>query len=95
VRKWNRIDANQTETVKALRQAGCSVAILSSIGRGIPDLLVGRNGKNILLELKDGSLSPARRALSVDEQKFVVNWRGQVGLAESPAEAVSYVLANS
>ena len=36
------IDANQPEIVKALRDAACSVEPLHDVGRGVPDLLVGR-----------------------------------------------------
>ena len=44
-----KIDANQNEIVDALRKAGCSVQILSSVGKGCPDILVGRGGRNYLL----------------------------------------------
>lgn len=47
-----RTDANHSEVVKALRNAGCSVQSLAATGRGVPDLLVGRDGKNLLMESK-------------------------------------------
>jgi Holliday junction resolvase len=95
MRTRGRVDANQPEIVKALRDIGCSVAIISNVGGGVPDLLVGRNGCNILLEIKDGTRKPSERALSDDEQTFMESWRGQYEIAESVQFAVQYVLANS
>ena len=48
----SRTDSNQGEIVKALRAVGCSVQDLSAVGEGCPDLLVGINGKDYLLECK-------------------------------------------
>jgi hypothetical protein len=95
MRLQHRADANQPDIVKALRQIGCSVAIISNVGGGVGDLLVGRNQKTLLLEVKDGSKSPSERALTPGEKKFVESWRGQHAIVESPTQAVSYVLANS
>ena len=39
-RRAAKVDANQAEIVKALRQAGCWVMDLSAVGQGCPDLLV-------------------------------------------------------
>ena len=52
MRRAAKIDANQTEIVKALRQVGASVQSLASTGKGCPDLLVGFRGVNWLLEVK-------------------------------------------
>lgn len=59
-----KIDANQPEIVKALRDAGCQVHSAASLGRGAPDLLVSRAMRVWLLEVKgkDGRLTPAQRA---------------------------------
>ena len=51
-----RKDSNQDIIVEALRHIGCSVYILSGVGHGCPDLLVGdcwqEEPVNILLEVK-------------------------------------------
>jgi len=61
-----RVDVNQAAIVRALRESGASVAVLSSVGRGLPDLLVGFQGVNFLLEVKNlegrgARLTPAER----------------------------------
>lgn len=68
------------------------MAIISSVGGGVPDLLVGRGGYNILLEVKDGDRKPSERGLTEDEQKFRDGWRGQIETVESVEWAVRYVL---
>lgn len=58
-----KIDATQKPIVAALRKAGCQVQTLAAVGKGVPDLLVGRASKLWLLECKTGkgSLTPAQR----------------------------------
>ena len=78
-----RTDSNQAEIVKALRKAGRSVVSLHRVGQGMPDLLVGNNGLNFLLEVKSegGDLSPG-------QQEFADSWRGEVATVRSPEEAI-------
>ena len=91
-RRAARIDENQPEIVKALRDIYCKVEILSTVGQGVPDLLVGDRGVNYLLEVKDGNKSPSRRKLTDDEQTWHDEWRGQVTVVNSAEEAVSFIL---
>lgn len=92
MRRAGRVDANQAETVKALRDAGMSVCILSSMGKGVPDLLVGWRGLNCLLELKDGSKPPSAQVLTKDEQDWHGAWAGQLRTVRTPEEAVLVVI---
>lgn len=62
-----RVDANQAEIVKALRDVGAFVQVLSSVGKGCPDLLVAYRGVWSLIECKDGKKSPSAQRLT-DEQ---------------------------
>lgn len=78
-----KIDDNQNLIVRQLRRCGVSVAITSMVGKGFPDLIIGRAGRNYLIELKDGSKSASRKQLTEDEQKFFDTWNGQVNKAES------------
>jgi hypothetical protein len=84
-----RIDANQTEIVKALRDAGATVMILSSVGRGCPDLLIGKNGINLLAEIKN--LEGRGRRLTPAEQDFIDTWRGQVTVIRNIEEALKMI----
>lgn len=58
-----KIDANQPEIVRALRDAGNQVQSLAPLGKGAPDLLVHRAMRLWLLEVKagNGDLTPAQR----------------------------------
>ena len=88
-----RVDANQTAVVKYLRQCGMSAEVLSAVGKGCPDLIVGFHGLNILLEIKDGAKSPSKQSLTVAEADWHAAWGGQVTIATSPEEAASIVVA--
>lgn len=87
-----RTDANQTEIVRRFREIGASVQVMSSVGKGFPDLIVGWRGRNILLELKDGSKPPSARALTVDQVHWHANWAGQVAVVTSVDQAVELVM---
>ena len=83
MRVRGRIDDNQKEVVSQLRKLGVSVAITSMLGKGFPDLVLGHQNKNFLIELKDGSKTKSRKTLTEDEEKFFNDWRGQVDKCES------------
>lgn len=89
LRRAARIDKNQPEIVDALREAGASVCHLHTIGKGCPDLLVGLNGKNYLMEVKDA----AKGRLTADQERFFEQWQGQVMVITSSEEAMQCLLA--
>lgn len=81
-----RTDANQTAIVEALRAAGCSVVILSSLGHGVPDLLCGYQGRAMVLECKveKGRLTP-------DEARWWDDWRGPGMVVYSVDDALAAI----
>ena len=84
MRRAARTDENQEQIVKALRAVGASVQSLAAVGHGVPDLLVGYEGKNILIEIKDGNKTPSKRKLTDDQVKWHDNWNGgAVAVVES------------
>ena len=89
--KAARVDANQPEIVEALRAVGCTVQHLHTVGKGCPDLLVGRAGRNFLLEIKDGNKPPSKRKLTADEKEWHQTWTGQVIVVNSVDEALEAV----
>ena len=89
-----RKDANHGEITKALEAIGCTVADTSGIGHGFPDALIGTCGRNILLEIKDGSLPPSKRRLTPDEQEWAANWKGTVYTVNTIQEAIEIVTFN-
>lgn len=88
MRRAAKVDANQSEIVQALRQVGASVALLHSVGKGVPDLAVGYRGANYLLEVKDGAKKPSDRNLNADQVEWHQAWRGQAAVAETVKEAL-------
>ena len=86
-----KIDDNQNEIVKMLRRIGCSVAITSMVGKGMPDLLIGFRKKNFLFELKDGNKTESRKRLTPDEEKFFNTWQGQVNKVETFDEILKII----
>lgn len=73
---YGRVDANQCAIVKAMRKQGAFVQMLSEVGHGVPDLLVGYAGKTALVEVKDGSKPPSAQALTGDQLAWHGAWRG-------------------
>lgn len=73
-----RRDANEPDIVADLKKIGASVVRLHHC-----DLLIGYRGKNILVELKDGSKPPSRTKLTPDQVIFQAEWRGQYAVAHS------------
>ena len=86
-----RIDSNQPEIVKALRQAGALVNHTHTIGHGFPDVIVGYKGRLHLLEIKDGSLAPSKRRLTPDEMRWHSEWTGYVSIVNDPIEALKVI----
>ena len=86
-----RIDRNQPEIVQKLRDIGATVTVLSMVGFGCPDILVGWHGVNYLLEIKDGEKSPSRRTLTPAEMRWHRDWEGQSAIVLSADEAIRTV----
>lgn len=88
MRRASRVDDNQADLVAELRGAGMSVAVTSQVGHGFPDLVVGYEGRNLLLEVKDPNKSPSRRKLTPDEVKWHDEWQGTVYVVTTPQEVL-------
>lgn len=92
MRRASKVDDNQNEIVKALRQIpGISVAITSGIGKGYPDLNLGWKGKTYLIELKDGQKTASRRKLTDDEIRFKNNWTGHYAICSTLDEILNEI----
>ena len=91
MQKISRVDENQPEIVKALRQAGATVQSLAAVGKGCPDLLVAYRGQNYLVEVKDGNKPPSARQLTPDQQKWHSTWGSPVHVVKNTAEALNVI----
>ncbi len=85
-----RVDANQRDIVKGLRDAGYTVQHLHKVGEGCPDIIVGVKTKNrcynFLLEIKegDGKLTPQQIIWHAD-------WQGQVAVIKNLNQALDVI----
>jgi hypothetical protein len=91
MRRAARTDANQGAIVDALRAVGATVTILSEVGQGVPDLLVGYRGLNLLLEVKDGSKPPSKRLLTPEQERWHAEWLGHAAVVKSVNEALAAI----
>lgn len=92
MRRAAKVDVGQGSIVVALRAIGATVEILSGVGRGVPDLLVGWRSGNYLLEVKEpegvrGGCSRDGQKLTPDQVRWHDRWRGRVHVVRSIDEA--------
>jgi Holliday junction resolvase len=87
-----RTDDNHVAVVDALRAAGVWVVSIANAGNGVPDLLCWARGRYCLIEVKDGTKSPSRQALTAAQAVFHRNCPGELHVVRSPEEAVMRVL---
>ena len=96
-----RQDKNQTEIMAALEKIGASVEAIRSLHGGCPDLLVGFQGRNYLIEVKvpkEGRLSDIQKVWRDDwsgGKPFVIKsvedvilWAGLVSLPEQRRKVI-------
>lgn len=88
MRKYGRVDKPHRDIVAALRKAGCSVLSMASLGNGVVDLLIARNGHLALCEIKDGEKSASRRQLTPDQVKWISQWKSKIFLLQSVEDAI-------
>ena len=83
-----RTDADQDDIVQAARCWGASVCLLHRVGGGVPDILIGYKGVNLLVEVKtlSGELNERQREWHED-------WRGQVCVVRSVSQLEKLLLS--
>ena len=91
MRRAAKVDANQGEIVRVLRECGATVRSTAAVGSGFVDIVVGYQGRNYLLEIKDGAKVPSARMLTPAEQEFHEGWKGQAAVVESPEQALRVI----
>jgi len=85
-----RIDDNQNQIVKAFRDRGCTVLVMSMVGKGAPDIAVGIEGRNWFFEIKDGEKFLSQQKLTKHEKEWHDNWKGQVDVISSIEDIDSF-----
>lgn len=81
-RRAARVDDNQAEIVKAFRDLGWYVLIISQL-KNCCDIIVSKNGRAIAVEIKDGTKLASKQKLSDGELKFRNEWQGEYALITS------------
>lgn len=89
MRSRKRSDINQKEIVAQLRNIGATVQLLSNVGAGVPDLLVGYEGINYLIEIKNTNTSYGKSGLNDIQTEWHNNWKGQVIIVSTVDEALT------
>jgi len=84
-------DDSQDSIVSALVESGCTVQDMSRIGGGVPDLLVGYQGRNFLIECKPAAGTKKQLNLRDTQEKWHAEWTGQVAVAHTPEDALAIV----
>ena len=79
-----KTDANQKEIVDTFQSLGAIVYDASAVGGGFPDLVVGYNGRNFLVEVK----MPGKH-LNKLQKTWHDTWLGTVHIVTTPQEAAA------
>lgn len=85
-----RVDANHAEIVAAFRKLGCSVLDIHQL-KNCADLIVSKNKKTVIVEVKDGKKPKSARHLTPGEREFFAGWRGESAIVESVDDVLRVV----
>ena len=85
-----RVDDNQPEIVRQLKQLGVTVLHVHQL-KNCFDILVGYKGVNYAFEIKDPDKPPSKRRLTEGEQKFFDTWKGQINKVETLDEIIKII----
>ena len=95
MRRKAHLDANHQAIADALVERGARVVSLAGNGKGIPDLLVGWRGVNVLMEVKRPNYRVTRgkneKQTRQDQEAWALKWTGQYTIVTSADEAIAYL----
>ena len=86
-----KVDRNQTEIVKTLREMGCAVAHTHMVGNGYPDITVSLMDRTWAVEIKDGKRFKSQQKLTFAQEVFHSNWRAKIPILTSVQDAIDFV----
>jgi hypothetical protein len=81
MRRKARRDTNEPDIIQAIKDMGASVVQLND--PGIPDLLIGLNGVNVLAEVKTDI-----GKLTHEQTYFMGNWTGQAAVVRTAQDVI-------
>lgn len=82
-----RRDENEKEIIDALESIGCTVYQMDTPC----DLLVGRGGRNMLIEIKNPLKPKGDRKKTPAQREFFKTWKGQIAIIETEDQAIGLV----
>lgn len=85
-----KVDRNHSEIVSALRKFGCSVLPIHQL-KNCGDVIVAKNLKTCIVEIKDGNKPPSAKKLTVGEERFRDGWQGLYFVVENLADVIALV----
>lgn len=84
-----KVDQNQEQIVRDLRKYGACVTVISSLGRGVPDLLVSYDDIWYVVELKNPMQKKSQQKLTKDEQRWVNKQKARVHVIREIGEILN------
>ena len=81
-----KTDKNQREIVDGLRKMGFSVQVLSRVGQGFPDIMVGGFGRNFLFEVKS-----EHGRVNEKQIEWFSCWKGQAKVIRNLDEVIQEI----
>jgi len=85
MRQAAKIDSNQPEIVDSFKAHGASVKY-TPVGDGFPDLVVGYNKRNYLIEVKS-----EKGKLRKEQIKFFGDWNGQADVIRTQEDVDKFM----
>ena len=79
-------DKNQKMLVAHARTLGASVAVTSGVHKGFVDVVIGYQGKNYMVEIKNDKQPPSKQRLTDHQVKFHDEWNGQICVVKNVDE---------
>jgi hypothetical protein len=89
-RRVAKVDANHAAIVSAFKSMGCSVLDIHQL-KNCADLIVAKNKRTVIVEVKNGALPKSARHLTPGEREFFAGWRGEATVVESLDDVVRVV----
>jgi hypothetical protein len=77
LRRSGRKDKNHNSIISGLKYAGAAIIDLSSMGYGIPDILVSYHNVLYLMEIKNPDNAYGRRGMNKNQKQWAERWRGK------------------
>jgi hypothetical protein len=84
-------DANHNDISDALQKAGCAIVDVSNLGGGFPDLIVCRQRKTYLVEIKNTKTSYGKRGPNKNQKVWAQGWPEKVYILKSLEDVERFV----